>query len=256
MNKHNVLYAIIGLLAGFIIGFIYANQVNREQSGGARPPAETRPNANTAQTNDNGARDARGGSSTPGSPSPDEIREAIAKADARAEDVALQRNFGMVLYRYANQTQNAEFLPSVARMLKRAYDADPQDRDLAVALGNVYFDMGQASDPARFADAREYYLKALELKADDVNVRTDLGLTYYYGQPSDPARAIAEYRKSLALDPRHEPTLQNLAAALIAARKTDEAQKIIEQLSGLNPQNPALPNLRAQMAQSRNRNPE
>jgi predicted Zn-dependent protease len=69
-------------------------------------------------------------------------------------------------------------------------------------------------------------------------------------------RAIAEYRKSLKLDPRHEPTLQNLAAALISAGQTQEAQKIIDQLSGLNPQNSALPNLRAQMALSRNRNPE
>ncbi|HYY58990.1 MAG TPA: tetratricopeptide repeat protein, partial [Pyrinomonadaceae bacterium] len=245
MNKHNILYATIGLLAGFIIGFIFANQVNRGPVDVTRSIAPS-PSANAeAQPGGNVARDARGG--TPGSPSPDEIREAIVKADARAEDVALQRNFGMVLYRYANQTQNAEFLPAVARMLKRAYDANPKDRDLAVALGNVYFDIGQASDPASFADAREYYQKALEMKADDPDVRTDLGLTYYFGQPSEPVRAIAEYRKSLKLDPRHEPTLQNLAAALISAGQTQEAQKIIDQLSGLNPQNSALPNLRAQM---------
>ena len=252
MNKHNILYAIIGLLAGFIIGFIFANQTNRSAVDNSRA-AETRTRPNTPP-GEGSPQTATG--NKPATPTEAEIRDAIIKADARPEDASLQRGFGMVLYRYASQTQNASFLPDVARMLKRAYETNPKDRELLVALGNVYFDMGQASDPVHFAEARQYYLKALEIKSDDVNVRTDLGLTYYFGQPSDPQRAIAEYRKSLALDPRHEPTLQNIATALIAVAKTDEAQKMIDQLSGINPTNPALPNLRAQMEQSKNRSPE
>ena len=253
MTKHNVLYTIIGLLLGFIIGFMFANQVNRGASEGVRqasapqPSTPQQPGASGGQTPT---------ASAQGGPTEAEIRDAITKADARPEDTALQRNFGIVLYRYANQTRNASLLPDVARMLKRAYQADQKDRDLAVALGNVLFDMGQATDPAYFKEARDYYLKALELKADDANVRTDLGLTYYFGQPSDPQRAIAEYRKSLAIDPRHEPTLQNLSAALITVGQTAEAQKMIDQLSALNPQNPALSDLRAQMAQSRNKSRE
>jgi tetratricopeptide (TPR) repeat protein len=251
VTKHNLLYSTIGLLLGFIIGFIFANQINRGPLGDAR---EARAPSQGAQAGAGQTRNAN--SNGPGLPTDAEIRDAIAKADARADDVALQRNFGMVLYRYANQTRNASFLPDVARMLKRAADADPKDRDLAVALGNVLFDIGQATDPSRFAEARVYYSKALEMKADDANVRTDLGLTYYFGQPSDPQRAIAEYRKSLIIDPRHEPTLQNLAAALMAVGKTEEARKTIDQLSALNPSNPALSDLRAQMAQSENRTRE
>jgi tetratricopeptide (TPR) repeat protein len=253
VSKHNLLYSTIGLLLGFIIGFFFANQINRGPSGSARM-AEARTPSAEAQTGTAGARNANG--NAPGTPTEAEIRDAIAKADARADDVALQRNFGMVLYRYANQTRNAALLPDVARMLKRAYDANPKDRELAVSLGNVLFDIGQATDPARFSEAREYYSKALEIKPDDANVRTDLGLTYYFGQPSDPQRAITEYRKSLAIDPRHELTLQNLAAALITVGKTEEAQKTIDQLSSLNPSNPALSDLRAQMAQSMNKTRE
>jgi tetratricopeptide (TPR) repeat protein len=250
VTKHNVLYTIIGLLLGFIIGFIFANQVNRGPSGVVRSDATRGPAATTPP----GTGEAQNtGGNAAASPTEEEIRDAIAKADARPQDVSLQRNFGMVLYRYANRTRNAGFLPDVARMLKRAYESDPKDRDLTVSLGNVLFDMGQATDPAYFKEAREYYLKALEMKADDANVRTDLGLTYYFGQPSDPQRAIAEYRKSLAVDPRHEPTLQNLSAALITVGRTAEAQKTIEQLSALNPSNPALSDLRAQMAQSKNK---
>ena len=253
MSKHNLLYSIIGLLLGFIIGFIFANQTNRGPVDSARPADER---TRSAATQPDAAHPENANASAPNMPTEAEIRDAIAKADARADDVALQRNFGMVLYRYANQTRNASLLPDVARMLKRAYDANPKDRELAVSLGNVLFDIGQATDPARFTEAREYYAKALEIKPDDANVRTDLGLTYYFGQPSDPQRAIAEYRKSLAIDPRHEPTLQNLATALMAVGKIDEAQKTIDQLSSLNPSNPALSDLRAQMAQSRNKTQE
>lgn len=253
MSKHNLLYSIIGLLLGFIIGFTFANQTNRGPAGGARPADER---TRSAAPPPGAAHPENANAGAPNSPTEAEIRDAIAKADARADDVALQRNFGMVLYRYANQTRNASLLPDVARMLKRAYDANPKDRELAVSLGNVLFDIGQATDPARFTEAREYYAKALEIKPDDANVRTDLGLTYYFGQPSDPQRAITEYRKSLAIDPRHEPTLQNLAAALMTVGKTDEAQKTIDQLSSLNPSNPALSDLRAQMAQSRNKTQE
>lgn len=253
MTKHNLLYSIIGLLLGFIIGFIFANQTNRRPTGQPRP-VDAQARSTTTQPGQNGTGNTVG--NAPNSPTEAEIRDAIAKADARAEDVALQRNFGMVLYRYANQTRNATLLPDVARMLKRAYDANPKDRELAVSLGNVLFDIGQATDPARFTEAREYYSKALEIKPDDANVRTDLGLTYYFGQPSDPQRAIAEYRKSLAIDARHEPTLQNLAAALMTVGRTDEAQKTIDQLSSLNPSNPALSDLRAQMALSRNKTQE
>jgi tetratricopeptide (TPR) repeat protein len=157
----------------------------------------------------------------------------------------------MALYRYASQKQDARYLPDVARFLKRAYDLNSKDFDLTVSLANVLFDIGQTSDPARFTEARVYYQKALEQKPNDVQTRTDLGLTYYLGKPSDPQRAITEYRKALTLNPKHESALQNLATALIATGKHDEAQKRIEELESISPQNPSLPNLRAQLAQSK-----
>jgi Flp pilus assembly protein TadD len=136
-------------------------------------------------------------------------------------------------------------------MLKRAHDGDPKDYETMVLLGNALFDVGQNGEPASFGEARAYYLKALDMKPDDVNVRTDLGLTYYFGKPSDPQRAIREYRKSLAIEPRHEMTIQNLAAALIATRNLAEAQQRIDELKSLNPANPALPDLAAQLEQSK-----
>lgn len=226
-----------------------ANAINRRASD-----SSARANNRPARPGESRANETAPASNMDGSQPPlseDEIRGAIAKVENRSSDIPLQRDFGMALYRYANQTQDARFLPDVARILKRASDANPKDYELTVTLANALFDIGQTSDPARFNEARRYYTRALEMKPDDVDVRTDLGLTYYFGQPSDPQRAIAEYRKSIALNPRHETTLQNLAAALISVGNREEAEKRVDDLQKLNPANPALPNLRAQLAQSR-----
>ena len=251
MSIKNLLSIAGGLLAGFVLGFILANAISRSANEQARAGALAAANRSSEQSVNGGGAESRQGSNQP-SISDDEIRGAIARADARPDDIKLQHDFGMALYRY----QDTRFYPDVARFLKRALEADPTDRELTVMVGNVLFDIGQSSDPERFAEARVYYQKALEMKANDENVRTDLGLTYFLGRPSDPQRAIAEYRKSLALNPRHENTLQALASALITTGNRDEAQKRIEELQKINPQHPALPNLRAQLAQSRNETQE
>jgi tetratricopeptide (TPR) repeat protein len=249
VNKSSILYALGGLFAGFVISFILTNAINRRELVTLRADAE-RPRQDAQRSDNTGALpDANGASD---SISEGDIREAIAKTDARADDISLQRGFGLALYQYVRQTEDARFLTDVARLLKRAFDANPKDYELTVSLANVHFDMGRSSGPEHFVEARKYYQKALEMRTDDVRVRTDLGLTYYFGQPSDPRRAIAEYRKSLALDPRDEPTLQNLASALISLGNREEAQQRIDDLEKVNPSNPALPNLRAQLAQSKN----
>lgn len=256
MDKFRILYAVIGLLAGCIIGFAFANSVNRKESDGLRAEvARLR-----AGGSGNGAAQQQKPPAAPGADAASaeptlteaEVREAIATADRKPDDIKLQRNLGLYLYQWASYTRDARYLPDVLRFLKRAYDADPKDHDLMVSLGNVLFDMGQGQDTTAFRQARVYYQKALELKPDDANVRTDLGLTYYFDKPSDPQRAIVEYRKALGVDARHEVALLHLATALIATGDRIEAQQRIDELNAINPSNPALSNLRAQLAQSRN----
>jgi tetratricopeptide (TPR) repeat protein len=250
VNKSNILYIIIGLTAGLWIGFTFANAVYHVEG---TPSSAGQLQASRENNQPAGQQSSTAGNSNAGPRlQEEELREAIARTEARPDDIALQRKMGLALYAYANQTQDASLLPDVARMLKRAYDANPNDHELILQMANVLFAIGQTSDPARFSEARTYYLKALEIKPDDANARTDLGLTYYLGQPSDPKRAIAEYRKSLQSNPRDERTLQSLAAALISTGNYDEAQRRIAELEKIDPQNSALPNLRAQLAQSKN----
>jgi tetratricopeptide (TPR) repeat protein len=245
--QSKLIYLMIGLLGGLITGFIVTNTINRSEidklhaeikklqveQGNSRPKISD----NSMQRLSN-----------------EEIRQAIIKADAEKEDSELQKKLGLALYNYLMHEPNSEFLPDVVKILKRAHQTEPNNRGLLIALGNTLFELGQSIEPKYFNEARLYYLKAVELKSDDIDVRTRLGQTYYFGEPSDINRAISEYRQALSVNSKYEPALQNLASALISLGKTDEAQAKIEELEKLNSANPSLVNLRAQLIQSRNAN--
>ncbi len=251
MNTHKILYALAGLVVGCVIGFLFATSVDRKEletlrgevararagSGGQRTGETQNPSANAQAAS---------------MPTDAEMRDLIAKADANQQDTEYQRKVGQGIYMYALSTGKPDLLPEAVRLLKRAHEADPANYETTVLVGNSLFALGQAADVSRYDEARVYYNKALAVKPDDTNVHTLLGMTYYYGRPSDPERAIKEYRKTLAAAPKHEMALQSLASALIATGAIDEAQKRIEELQAVNSANSALSNLRAQLAQSRN----
>jgi tetratricopeptide (TPR) repeat protein len=89
-----------------------------------------------------------------------------------------------------------------AAPLKVALSSDPRNFDLLVQLGNLYY------DKRVYTPAAEYYQRALALRPNEVGVRTDLGTAYWYS--GFPDKAIAEYRKSLQVDPNHPQTLFNM----------------------------------------------
>ena len=253
VDKSRILYALAGLAAGLVIGFFVTNSLNRGELDRMRGEVARARTADAQGTSAEESRPRAGVTGAPASLTEEEIRGAIATADARPDDLYLQRNLGLSLFRYAGQVAgdaaNVFYLEDVVRLLKRSYAANRDDHEVTSALAVTLLNIGQTADPSRMAEAREFYAESLRLKPDDVGARAGLGMTYFLGRPSDPERAISEYRRALAQDPRHELALQNLAAALIAANRRDEAQQRINELQAINPANAALPNLRAQLAQ-------
>lgn len=254
MNTHKILYALAGLVAGCVIGFLFASSVDRKEL------EELRGEVARARSSSGGSAGRKTGENPNAAPNDpatimptdQEMRDLIAKADANQQDAEYQRKVGQGIYMYALSTGKPALLPEAVRLLKRAHEADPKNYETTVLVGNSLFALGQAADASKYGEARVYYNKALATKPEDANVHTLLGMTYYFGQPSDPDRAIREYRKTLATEPRHEMALQSLASALIATGAIDEAQKRIEELQTVNNANAALSNLRAQLAQARN----
>lgn len=110
--------------------------------------------------------------------------------------------------------------------LKRANQLRPNAYEPIVNLGNAHFDSNL------YEDAERWYTAALKINPDDVNVRTDLGLTFFFRNPPDIDRAIKEYRASLERDPVHPQTLQNLLVALIKKGDVEESQAVLAKLQG------------------------
>jgi tetratricopeptide (TPR) repeat protein len=258
-NKRAVLVGAAGVVLGFLVGFFLANGINREEQEKLRaevaglragPAAKGAPQ----QAAQGGGRQAAasGDDSFP-TLTDAQLANAVSKADAAPSDAELQRKVGQALYVYAWQRNNAAILPDVARILKRAHDLDPKDYKTTVMAGDAQFLIARGGgDPKALADARKLYETALAAQPNDAVVRTSLGLTYFYDKPSDPQRAIREYRRALQTDPRQELSVQSLAAALIETGGFDEAARRLDELERLNSSNTELPSLRAQLEQKRN----
>jgi cytochrome c-type biogenesis protein CcmH/NrfG len=104
-----------------------------------------------------------------------------------------------------SQQQSAEAQAAVEQAgapLLEVVNKNPNDFDALVKLGNVYYD-GQ-----QFANAIQYYERALAIQPENVDVRTDMGTAYWYSGNAD--KALAELQTSLKYKPGHPQTLFNL----------------------------------------------
>ena len=82
----------------------------------------------------------------------------------------------------------------------------PKDVELLARIGNIYYDTQQ------YQTAIGYYSRALQIKPNDANIRTDMATAYWYLRDVD--RALAEFDKSLSYDPKHPGTLLNKGVVL------------------------------------------
>lgn len=242
MKTKVLLLSIAAVLTSFIAGFLLANALNRGELNALKAENERLNNTQTAARQNE----------TENTLTDEEITRKIAEADRNPNNSAFQKDLGLALYRYAAVKQDTKLFTEAARLLYRASELVPQDYDVVVGLGNLYFDVGYyKKSNEEFLKAREFYLKALRQKPNDADVITDLGLTYFLINPAETDKAIAEFQKSLRINPKQEKSLQVLTEALLKQNKTSEAEKYLEILRSVNQNNENLPELTARLAQSK-----
>jgi len=93
-------------------------------------------------------------------------------------------------------------LAQAAAPLLDAVNKNPNDYDSLVKLGNVYYD-GQ-----QYPNAIQYYERALAVRPESPDVRTDMGTAYWYSGNAD--KAVAAFETSLKYQPGHPQSLFNL----------------------------------------------
>ncbi|HYO90333.1 MAG TPA: tetratricopeptide repeat protein, partial [Pyrinomonadaceae bacterium] len=149
MSKDNVLFAIIGVLLGFIIGFMFANNANQQ---GMKPKPAAASTAATQgnlppdhpQLPSNAVADQPGSTqgALPG------VQAAIEKARNEPENFEAQKAAGEMFYRIKR------FNEAVDYWLK-ANKLKPDDYGTLVSLGNAYFEAG------KYELAEQWYTSAL-----------------------------------------------------------------------------------------------
>jgi tetratricopeptide (TPR) repeat protein len=219
MNRENILFSLIGVGFGLFFGFGFASWANMRAAatlvGDGRAVQSALPS--------NGVADQQ------------RLETAAQAAVKAARENPSDYEAQMQAARASFQTERLE---DVLEFLLRANTLKPDELEPVVALGNVNYDTGN------YLAAEKWYTAALAKKPDDINVRTDLGLTFLLRTPPDTERALTEFRRSLEIDPRHEPTLQNMVVALTRKGDKVEARATLAKLESLNPNNPALTQLR------------
>lgn len=228
MQKDKVLFGVGGLLMGAIIGFMLANSLNRygvQYQPAAGQTAST--NSNMVLPPDHPPIGAGTDAKNSGDGAVPEVAAAIEKARRNPQDYEAQMTAADLYY----QIQR---FPDAAKFYEAANKIHPEDPEPIIKLGNALF------DAEKYGEAEKWYVKALRIRPRDANVRTDLGLTYFLREPRDLDRAIKEYQGSLAIDPNHEMTLQNLAVAYREKGDKENEAKTIEKLRTVNPDNPVV----------------
>ena len=115
--------------------------------------------------------------------------------------------------------------------LKAVADRDAANPKPRVELANLYF------DAQKFDEAITWYEAALKLNPNDVNVSTDLGVSYYY--TNNPDKALTQLDRSLKIDPKHAKTLLNIGIVKAFAKQDLEgASQAWQQVIQLAPDSP------------------
>jgi tetratricopeptide (TPR) repeat protein len=122
---------------------------------------------------------------------------------------------------------------------KSVADREPQNAAPRVQLGNLYF------DAERFNDAIAWYSEALKLAPGDVDVSTDLGVSYY--QTNQPDKALEQFERSLKLNPSHTKTLFNVGIVKAYGKQdlagAEQAWRRVMELSPESPEGQAAKRL-------------
>jgi tetratricopeptide (TPR) repeat protein len=181
MSRENLLFAIIGLLLGFIVGFMFASSMSQKavsQQAAAssqglpadHPPvgAQNAPNPQGMQA---------------------EVQASLEKARNEPKNFDAQIKAAELYYQIQRYDQAIEYLV-------KANQIQPTDYRTVVLLGVVNLDGGH------YDTAEKWYRAALKMKSDDVMVLSGLAAaTLQRGDAKAAEDAIAQLEK---VDPNSE----------------------------------------------------
>ncbi len=199
MTRENLLFAIIGILFGFIVGFMFASTMSQRSA-----PVE----AGTADNRNLPANHPQVQSGDPKNPQQvfAEVQEAISKARKEPSNFEAQMKAAELFYQIQRYDQSIEFL-------LKANQIKPDSFEAVVALGRVNL------DAEHYDTAEKWYKAALMKKPDDKGVLASLAFTALQkGDAREAEEAIENLEK---IDPSNQdlPQFRDRLASLKSGEK-------------------------------------
>lgn len=201
MSRENILFAIIGLLLGFIVGFMFASSMSQKAAmqpatAGTALPADHPPVAGAGAGQQN-------------APDPQamqaQVQASLEKARNEPQNFEAQIQAADLYYQIQRFDQAIEYL-------LKANQLKPTDYRTVVLLGMVNLDAGH------YDTAEKWYRAAMKIKSDDVMVLAGLAATTLQkGDAKAAEDAIAQLEK---VDPTSQdlPQFRDKLASLKAAK--------------------------------------
>jgi tetratricopeptide (TPR) repeat protein len=178
MNRENLLFAIIGILFGFIVGFIFASSMSQKSGTSATPStasSQTMPADHPPTASQSGGADPQAVGA--------QVTEDIEKARKEPKNFEAQLKAAELYYQIQRYDSAIEFL-------LKANALNPTDFRTVAILGVVNLDAGH------FDVAEKWYRVALKMKPDDVMVLSGLAAaTLQKGDARAAEDAIAKLEK-------------------------------------------------------------
>ena len=175
MTRDNLLFAIIGVLLGFIIGFMFASNISQREARLTGAPASQNLPADHPPIQGGGQQDPQ--------KIFEQVQESMAKARNEPNNFEAQVSAARLEYQIQRYDQAVEFL-------LKANQLKPDDYDVILMLGAANLEGGH------YDMADKWYKIALKKKPDDVGVLASLAyMELQKGDAKSAETAIAALAK-------------------------------------------------------------
>jgi len=176
MSRENLLFAIIGILLGFIVGFMFASSMSQKQASQQMAASQGLPADHPPVGGAQAASDPQGMRA--------EVAGQLEKARNEPNNFDAQIKAAQLYYQIQRYDQAIEFL-------LKANTLKPTDYQTVVALAVTNLDAGH------YETAEKWYHAAMKIKPDDVMVLAGLAdTTLKKGDAKAAEQAIAQLEKA------------------------------------------------------------
>src|ERR1041385_4563244 len=155
MSRENLLFAIIGILLGFIVGFMFASSMSQKQAAPLSAASQGLP-ADHPPIGGSGGQNAQDPQAMRA-----EVAASLEKARNEPTNFDAQIRAAELYYQIQRYDQAIEFL-------LKANQLKPSDYETVAVLGVVNLDAGH------YDQAEKWYRVAIKMKSDDVRVLAGL----------------------------------------------------------------------------------